>query len=102
MTIVLQGINMILNLLQPLPQISSSRGHGMETLKVIFLSSSEWSLLLSPCALVVPATYLIFRAPEDIKVDISFWPILKVNATACPIVRIPGVFHGSPPRMTFN
>ena len=36
-----------------------------------------------------------------LKIWVSFWPILKLNTTACPIVRISGVIICVPSRITF-
>ena len=47
------------------------------------------------------ASLLIFRAPEDIKIWVSFLPIPKLNATACLILQISGVFYGFPPRIDY-
>ena len=100
MSVALQGIIIYWISTSALLRFSLSRSHGMETHTVIFFFPL-WMLLASLLLCSGGATSLsILRAPEDIKIWVSSWPILKVNTTARPIVWIPGVFCGSPPRIT--
>ena len=100
MSAALQGIIIYWISTSALLRFSFSRSHGMETHKVIFSFFSECSLFLCSCALVVPLLYKYSELLKISKIWVSFWPILKVNATACLIVRVSGVLCGSPPRIT--
>ena len=101
MLVVLQGIIMYWIFTSALFLISLSRRQAWRLTKLFFQFS--W---IASCFFASVLWWYHFSINTQsswryLKIWVSFWPILKLNTTACPIVRISGVIICVPTRITF-